>query len=75
MAKVQNSPGITHLEIIALAIRAIDGDIEGWRERCNALPADQAMQMFDRATAELNGKLKALKTLYRIEAGTEYEGG
>lgn len=75
MASVKPSPGITHLEIVSLAIRAVDSEIEGWRERCQSLPAEQAMEMFDRATAELNGKRKALLMLYRIEAGTEYESG
>ena len=66
------TPIITHTEIIALAIRSIEADIEEWHIKCECFPEDQVEAMFTKATAELREKLDALKTLYRIETGTDF---
>lgn len=67
MAK-KNNPTITHTEVICFAIRAIDADMETWRQRCEGLPEDY----FERATEQLRIKLEALKQMYLYETGTEY---
>ena len=71
MAK-KTTPIITHTEIIALAIRSIEADIEEWRQKFNGKPDVFMTGMFEIATAELREKLDALKTMYRIETGTDF---
>lgn len=61
-------PTITHTEILARAIRSIELEIAGWREKCEGLPE----KVFKDATANLFEKREALCTLYRIETGTDY---
>lgn len=72
MAK-KATPIITHTEIIALAIRSVEADIDEWRQKFNGNPDVFMTGMFEIATAELREKLDALKTLYRIETGVEFE--
>lgn len=67
--KASRSPIITHVEILALAIRSIDADIQKWREKCEGLPAEQ----FDKCTLELRQKRAALCNYYLIETGVEYD--
>lgn len=69
MAKKRPEPIITHAEILCLAIRTIDAEICTWRQRCEGLPEEY----FDNATANLREKREALKQLYLIEVGNEYE--
>lgn len=71
MAK-KTTPIITHTEILALAIRSIEGDIEERQTLCEGLPEDIRAEMFNKSTVELREKLDALKTLYRIETGAEF---
>ena len=72
MAK-KTTPNITHTEIIALAIRSIVCDITARRSMCESFPEEQRDTMIAAATRELNEKLDALKTLYHIESGAEWE--
>ena len=58
---------IKQVEIICLAIRALDADIEHYREITNGNE-----QLFKSVTSELNAKRDVLCTLYKIETGTEY---
>ena len=69
MARKNATPVLTHTEILCLAIRAIDADIGRWRERCEGLPED----VFERSVADLLAKRSALKDLYHVETGTEYD--
>ena len=73
MAK-KTAPIITHTEIIALAIRSIEGDIAERHSMCESFPKEQRDTMIAAATKELNEKLDALKTMYQIETGSEWEG-
>lgn len=70
MATKNTVPVITHVEILARAIRTIDQEIEDWRSKCDKLP--NAEHLFTDATGELVKKRKALKEMYRIETGGEY---
>lgn len=72
MAKKTN-PIITHTEIINRAIQSIEAEIDEWRGRCKGLPKEQADTYFDATTKELREKLDALKTLYRIETGSDFD--
>lgn len=72
MAK-KTTPIITHTEILSRAIRSIEVDIADWRQKCDDFPQAQKDAMFAAATEELRAKLDALKTLYRIETGVDYD--
>lgn len=67
--KAAQSPIITHTEILALAIRSIDADIQKWRDKCEGLPTEH----FDRCTLELRQKRATLCNYYLIETGVEYD--
>ena len=70
MAK-KTTPIITHTEIFARAIRSIEVEIEEWKLKCEYMPPKLREDMFAKSTEELREKLNALKTLYRIETGTD----
>lgn len=72
MAK-KATPIITHIEILNRAIYSIKAEIDEWRDRCKGLAKEQADSYFDATTKELRAKLDALKTLYRIETGVDYD--
>lgn len=73
MAKRQQEPIITHVEIYSRAIRNILDEIKSWEDRCEGLPQEQKDDMVNGATAHLRPKLDALKEMYRLESGIEYE--
>lgn len=73
MAKKKAEPIITHTEILARAIRSIDADINVWRERFVGLPEEIVKEKLAVCTDELVTKRDALKTLYHMETGVEYE--
>lgn len=72
MAKKTTKPIITHTEILALAIRSIEGDIEERLALCEGLPEDIQAEMLNKSTVELRAKMEALKTLYSIETGADF---
>ena len=71
MAK-KETPIITYTEILVRAINSVEAEIDDWRQKFNGTPDVFMTGMFEIATAELREKLDALKTLYRIETGTEF---
>lgn len=62
---------ITQTEIICLAIKALDTDIETWRRKC-AAGGEEGEKIFERMTSEMRMKRETLCTLYLIQTGTEY---
>ena len=72
MAK-KTTPIITHTEILSRAIRSIEDDIAECRRRCEELPQHLRAQMLDASTKELVVKLTALRSLYLMETGVEWE--
>lgn len=70
---MKTTPIITHTEILVRAIHSIEDEVTEWRDKCAGLPKEQRDTMLTAATKELNEKLEALKTLYRIETGAEWE--
>lgn len=72
MAK-KTTPVITHTEIISRAIRSIEEDIGECRRRCEELPQHLRAQMLDASTKDLVVKLTALRSLYLMETGSEWE--
>ena len=71
MAK-KTKPVITHTEILSRAIQSINAEIDEWQGRCKGLSKEQADAYFEATTKELREKLDALKTMYRIETGTDF---
>ena len=67
----RKTPIITHTEILSRAIWSIEQEIEKWRSRCDCLPDGE--RIFATVTEELQAKLAAVKELYRIEIGIDYE--
>ena len=63
---------ITQTEIICLAIRALDAEIERWRTKC-ANGGEEGKQIFDSITADSQTKRKLLCELYFIQTGKTYE--
>ena len=72
MTKKESEPIITHVEIYSRAIRNILDEIKVWEDRCKDLPQEQRDSMVSRSTAHLLPKLNALKEMYRMESGSEY---
>ena len=72
MAK-KTTPIITHTEILSRAISSIDAEIADWHRKCEGLPQEQKEAMITISTKELRSKLEALKEMYRIETGVEYD--
>ena len=62
---------ITQTEIICLAIRALDTEIETWRSKC-AAGGEEGQQIFESMTAEMRSKRDMLCCLYRIQPGEVY---
>lgn len=65
----KTSPIITHTEILARAIRTLDDEITEWENKSDYFP----QELIAKATEEPRAKMEALKTLYRIETGAEWE--
>lgn len=70
-------PTITHVEIICLAIQALSRKIHESDERVdlcdNITNREIAAKMRDMEQAILKPKMEALKEMYRIETGTNYD--
>ena len=75
MAK--NKPIITHTEILCLAIQAVSRKIHEYDEmvdKCDNMAAREVAEFArDQNAVIWLPKLKALKELYKIETGTEFE--
>ena len=67
MAKVK--PIITHTEILCLAIRSLESELEKTQYYAD-VPGCEDFR--EKTISELTHKLEALKAMYRIETGTEY---
>ena len=72
MAK-KSTPIITHTEIINRAINSVKAEIADWHNKCESLPQPIRDEMIAQSTTLLQEKLEALKEMYRIETGTDYD--
>lgn len=70
MAK-KTTPIITHTEILCHAIRNIENEIRNQESYMGGIPECGAM--LKAYVSERKPKLEALKEMYRIETGTDYE--
>lgn len=67
MKSLKTNPIITYTEILARAIRTIEDEIAEWHNKGDNFP----QELIAKATEEPRAKLEALKTLYRIETGSD----
>lgn len=66
----KNKPIMNHTKIIAYAILYAQGELDAMRSKCAATPGSEGLlKMFE---AQWEPELEALKTLYKIETGVEY---
>lgn len=73
MAK-KATPVITQTEILSRAIASIKAEIEEWQEHAKRFRDERLAESYVEAgTKELRTKLDALKILYRMETGADYE--
>lgn len=72
MAK-KPEPILTHTEILCRAIRNIEDEIKSMEKKIENLPIAQAEDFRSVCIEPLLPKLEALKQMYRIETGTDYE--
>lgn len=71
MAKKKPAPVITHTEILVRAIHNLENRIQGWQDTVGNRPnAEEILADICKTDYE---KLDALKTMYRIENGVDYE--
>lgn len=65
----KEQPVITYTEILARAACSIERDIAEWKEKAGGLKgADGVLRQF---VADLQEKLDAVNTMYRIETGRD----
>ena len=67
------TPTITHVEILCLAIRSIDADINDAKNLVSNVPADIKDAWLDTKVGELTKKRDALAAMYRMETGTDFD--
>ena len=77
MAK-KNTPIITHTEILCLAIRSLMDEIKDYERRgAEIIEKTRSKEIADNIVAQLvapiTPKLEALKEMYRIETGTDFD--
>lgn len=75
MARKKNEPHITHTEIYALAIRAIDAEIATWRESLGRVTSgpDAIETSLRNICAPQFEKRELLCQLYKISCGADYD--
>ena len=68
------TPVITQTEILSRAIASIKAEIEEWQEYAKRFRDERLAESYvEDGTKELRTKLDALKILYRMETGADYE--
>ena len=77
MAK-NNGPILTHTEILCFAIRHLESEIEDIKRKGKSLAEKSGNEVMANdivatLTEPLTPKLEALKQMYRIETGTDYD--
>ena len=70
---MRNSPVITNTEILARAIRCVDDDLQKLEMIGLQIPEKDRAEWLDPQLAPLKEKREALKMLYRIETGVDYD--
>lgn len=74
----KTNPIITHTEILCLAIRQLQSDIEDIKRRGESLAEktgnkEMASDIVAQLIAPITPKLEAIKEMYHIETGSNFE--
>lgn len=73
MAKKRSNPVITHTEILCLAIAQLQNQVQVYTEKARQLPEGHPnIELMEEMAAPLKSKMDAIKTLYMMETGVEY---
>lgn len=72
MAKINDAAAITYMEIICLAIKQLEREIDDFDGKATG-DEKQVQEIVANITKPLHEKRELLKTLYRIESGVEYK--
>ena len=67
----KTNPAITHTEILCYAIRCLQKEIDDMVAYCDGIPSKEEFLKF--FVEQRMPKLDAMKILYRMETGTDYE--
>ena len=73
MAKKRSNPVITHTEILCLAIAQLQNQVQAYAEKASQFPkAHPNVELLEAMADSLKAKIDAIKTLYMMETGVEY---
>ncbi len=70
MPKKNQTPVITHVEILSLAIAQLERRVDEWRPMVAGMEGAEAL--LETCCHDDLRKIEALKEMYRIETGTDY---
>lgn len=73
MAKKKPTPAITYTEILVLAYRSLEREVQGWRDALAAAPraSEEDEANVEAICAVHLRKMDAVRTLYHIETGVD----
>lgn len=73
MARTKNTPILTHTELLCLAYRALEMEVQEWRDKlAKANHATEEDEANVRAICAVQiSKMEAIKQMYFYETGTE----
>ena len=69
MARKKETPILRYTELLCLAYRASEIDVEGWRTACAELPNPE--ENLSRICARQLSQMEAIRTIYHLETGSE----
>lgn len=72
MVKKSENTILTYKEILVLAIKGVNQEIDLYNKMEEG-QNEEGKELINMMIAPLNEKIEKIKTLYRIETGTDYE--
>lgn len=69
MAKRKPEPVLTHTELLCLAYRELERDVDHWRFTCSLVHEDD--EGLKHICARQLAQMAAIREMYKIETGTE----
>lgn len=69
MAKKKATPILTHTELLCLAYRELERDVDHWRLACAGL--NEEATRLENICARQFAQMAAIRDMYKIETGTE----
>ena len=72
MAKKKHAPRLTYVELLAIAHTALCEQLYNWEEKARDA-TDIKKELIRDITDPIKAKLETIRTLYRIETGTDID--